>query len=431
MKNEDEKFDELLRNKMDSMPDEFEEVYWVKAKKLIRAERQLKTNLFLYGLVLFVITGVISGLGFYMHNYLPGMVNNIEESGIENGILTQNESQNVIEYTTSNAQTHKANINLATYLKPEIHNPLKSLPIIVKKKNSEHITIVLNKTKEEKVQADLTVMSASVNPIADPIEVTDKPEPENNIYQDEVESDITETAGMDAIYIEAKTLKQLKFNRLICDTCNPVRINFHKYFNPAGNPSFLALEGTLTHFNGTDISSKNLNFGFGIRYYYFFKPRLGIIAGIEYRRLHENMNARNYLFSNYDFGSIHETKSVQTQRLDYLQIPLSFIYRFNGRHMVNAGINYLLLLQTTERITTTQTGDQTLSTVKYENGYFDAVNRNDIQLNMGYSFFISSKLVLHSNMYLGLLDVSNNTIFKENKFDRNKGFTLGLSYKIK
>ncbi|MDP1727369.1 MAG: hypothetical protein Q8M15_11350 [Bacteroidota bacterium] len=431
MKNEDEKFDNLLRNRMDSMPDEFEEVYWVKAKKLIRAERQLKTNLFLYGLVLFVITGVISGLGFYMNSYLPGIVTNIEEQGIEKEILAHNELKNTNDNSVANPQTHKTNINMATYSKPEIHNQLKPAQDNAKKTNTEPATVVFIKAQDKKTKADLNIMNSSVYTIADLIQPIDEPNLEINTNEVKPESDIIETAGIDAIYIEAKGIKQLKLNRLICDTCNPVRTNFHKQFDQGANPSFLALEGTLTGFNGNDFSSKNFNFGYGIRYYYFFKPRLGVIAGIEYRRLNENMNARNYQYSNYDFGSTYETKSIQTQRLDYLQIPLSFIYRFNGKHMLNAGVNYLLLLQTTERITTTKTGDQTLSSVKVENGYFDAVNRNDLQLNLGYSFFINSKIVLHSNMYLGLLDVSNNTLFKENKFDRNKGFTLGLSYKIK
>lgn len=430
MKNEDEKFDDLLRDRMDSMPDEFEEVYWVKAKKMIRAERQLKTNMFLYGLVLFVITGVIGGLGFYMNNYASGNENSIEESGIDNKILVNNEQQKGAEFISTNLNQNE-DIKQVMYSKTEVIKQNVSVPIAAKKMNKERTTIILINDQDKKTKSDLTIINATVYPVAEPVQRTDMPESENKMNETEPETDFIETASSDIIFIEAKGIKQLKLNQLICDTCNPVRANFHKQFDHNQNSSFLALEACITGFNHNNISKQTLNYGFGMRYYYFIKPRLGVIVGLEYRRLNQDLQARNHYSSNYDFGSVHETKSIQTKQLDYLQIPLSFIYRFNARHMVNAGVNYMLLLQTTEQITTTQSGDQTLNLVTYEHGYFDAVNRNDIQLNLGYSFFINSKIVMHSNMYLGLLDISNNTLFKENKFDRNKGFTLGISYKIK
>lgn len=217
---------------------------------------------------------------------------------------------------------------------------------------------------------------------------------------------------------------------LLSDSSRLVQLHFYKQMAQKPQASFLGLEVCATAFNSNEMNTQIFNMGLGLNYYYFYTKNLAISAGISYKRLNQNLETRSYYKSYYDFGNTLQKKEISTQRLDYLQIPLSVMYRTDPKNMFELGVSFLILVQTAEKVQTIKTGEENTKTVSYEKGYYSAINPYDLQLSLGYTRFVSEKWCFQTKAYYGLWDVSKNAVFKSEKNERNQGLTLGLGYKL-
>jgi hypothetical protein len=188
--------------------------------------------------------------------------------------------------------------------------------------------------------------------------------------------------------------------------------------------SYLGVEAGINLSNSLSISSA-INAQVGLRYYRYISPKIALSAGLTYARVHQNLPARSYKSTDYDFGKNASAIRVTTQRLDYIELPVAVLYQFVPKHSLTAGVTLGYALQSSDKVDDEASGTQSM-----ESGYLSAINRWDAQLSFGYQYQFTPALWIRTSCQLGLLDISNNTSFKQSETHTNKGLRLTVGYKI-
>lgn len=188
--------------------------------------------------------------------------------------------------------------------------------------------------------------------------------------------------------------------------------------------SFIAIEAGINAYNPASDVLNSINGQIGVRYYRFVSSKIALSTGLTYARLHQNLPGRSYESTNYDFGKTAASVVVTTQRLDYIELPVSILYQLAPKHALTAGISLGYVIQSADKLQD-ETGDHT-----QQNGYLNGINRWDTQLNLGYQFNLSQNLWIRTSYHMGLMDISDNTLFKQAGTDTNKGLRLTLGYKV-
>ncbi|MBC7382165.1 MAG: hypothetical protein H7296_04125 [Bacteroidia bacterium] len=447
MRSADEDFDDGIRQKVNAINNEFDEAYWLKAKSLIKADRQFKANIMVFTFVLFALLMAIAVMGFFMQNYqqkLKATSTDLSQADINRPVQTQTVpgqqnglwvfkseplfAVNAGSVFPAGTQIFMQTLQLMhetgveTTWQQTIHKDEFIIEPALHMKTTTNKTLLkqpfkpLNRENERKI----TIHKSKVeNEYIDEIQAS-------NIY------DVTmlRVQEKDPVTVENKMWNGAILATTLWDTSNLIKKNFHKHFDKKPKAFYLTAEACLTNFNGSPLKENTISYGIGIKCFYFYSKNFGLSAGIEYRRLHEQLGDRKYVQLSYNFGSNQQIKILTTQRLDYIQIPVWLVYRLNNKNQVNAGINLLAVIQTTDMVQTMQTGDVNLNNVKYEHGYFNAIAATDLQLSVGYSYAATGRLYFHATLYKGLIDITNNKVFKSASADYNKGFTVGIGYKF-
>jgi hypothetical protein len=225
--------------------------------------------------------------------------------------------------------------------------------------------------------------------------------------------------------IEGRSYTPLSLHAIQMDSLSK-REAYLKAAESQSQKRFLTLEGGLNAYNIKESTSSFVNFHAGIRYYYYVHPKIAFSAGLTYSRLHENLGERNYKNISYSFGAIVNNTSIRTIRLDYADLPIAVHYAVFNKHHISAGATVSYLIQSTELV---KTQSETINE-KRDNGYKQAINPYDVQLNMGYLIFLPKGFNLSVTYNYGLLDISKNATFKSTDFNRNSGFRITLGYKL-
>jgi hypothetical protein len=188
--------------------------------------------------------------------------------------------------------------------------------------------------------------------------------------------------------------------------------------------SFIAVEAGINAYNPASDIMNSINGQIGVRYYRFINSKIALSTGLTYARLHQNLPGRSYESTNYDFGKNAASVVITTQRLDYIELPVSILYQLAPKHALTAGVSLGYVIQSADKLQD-ETGDQS-----QQNGYLNGINRWDTQLNLGYQFNLSQNIWIRTSYHMGLMDISDNTIFKQAGTDTNKGLRLTLGYKV-
>jgi hypothetical protein len=189
--------------------------------------------------------------------------------------------------------------------------------------------------------------------------------------------------------------------------------------------SFIAVEAGINAYNpGNSGIWNSVNGQLGIRYYRFINPKLAFSTGLTYARLHQNLPGRAFESTDYDFGKTAASVNITTQRLDYIELPVSALYQLTPKHSLTAGISLGYVIQSADKVTD-EAGKQS-----HQNGYLNGINRWDTQFNLGYQYSISQNIWIRTSYHMGFMDISDNTLFKQAETHTNKGLRLTLGYKI-
>jgi hypothetical protein len=189
--------------------------------------------------------------------------------------------------------------------------------------------------------------------------------------------------------------------------------------------SFLAIEAGINSYNpGSNGMINSVNGQIGIRYYRYLGPKFALSSGLTYARLHQSLPARSFESTDYDFGQNASSTTISTQRLDYIELPVSALYHLAPKHAIMGGVAVGYVIGSHDKITDAG-GNQT-----YDHGYLNAINRWDAQVDLGYQYMISQRFRIRASYHMGLMDISNNTLFKQSETHTNKGLRVTLGYTI-
>lgn len=300
-------------------------------------------------------------------------------------------------------------------------------------RSSENNNFITQATKEEK--KDLPSESNIISPIDSSSALA-----KNSNYSSTLQQDTSSTPLIDSTIANNQPhAEKSKTDSSKVDTIliNPIDSNKQP---PADQEKS---NNTLTRFslefgadytlgwNYGDISEANgLNPVFGISIHHHLNSNWSFLTGIHYgsiTRLKACQKAFSY--KTFDFGSTIIDTIVDTKRIYYIRVPLQLAYNINNNNSIGIGglFSYLLNTASHVSINTNNTGP----IIKKELGYYaGAFKKWDAALALSYRRKISDKIGLAALSHIGLIDIKSDNFFSKQKFERNVGLIITLTYDL-
>lgn len=180
---------------------------------------------------------------------------------------------------------------------------------------------------------------------------------------------------------------------------------------------------------GDGSSSYKASEFFGLSYTRYIKGGLGIKANVLYSNRNNINTSKLQSIKTYGFGSNIETKTLYTNSLYYLDVPIMLNYGIgNGNVMVGAQASYLVNGYHTLKTTNHSISGELSESETNEFGYLEGFNRFDVGLVLGYEHSVAPRWNVGARFNYGLIDVTNNAYFDSSSFDRNKQVRLYVTF---
>ena len=157
----------------------------------------------------------------------------------------------------------------------------------------------------------------------------------------------------------------------------------------------------------------------------------GISAGLDYTFLnHASDSSIIYDSTLYSFGVENHRTEIGLRRLHYIGMPVNFYWRMNDHHAFFAGGSFQYLLATESRV---RSYTESYSTIRDEKissvfGYDAGIRNFDLLLDAGYMHTFGPHWSLQASYYYGLMDIKDDARYGVRKFERNSGLRFTLLY---
>ena len=304
-------------------------------------------------------------------------------------------------------------------------------------RSSENNNFITQATKEEKKD-----LPSESNDIISPID-SSSALAKNSNYSSTLQQDTSSTPLIDSSVASDQTrAEKTKIDSSHTSKADTILINpIDSNKQPPADQE--KNNNTLTHFslefgadytlgwNYGDISEANgLNPVFGISIHHHLNSNWSFLTGIHYgsiTRLKACQKAFSY--KTFDFGSTIIDTIVDTKRIYYIRVPLQLAYNINNNNSIGIGglFSYLLNTASHVSINTNNTGP----IIKKELGYYaGAFKKWDAALALSYRRKISDKIGLAALSHIGLIDIKSDNFFSKQKFERNVGLIITLTYDL-
>jgi hypothetical protein len=416
MMNEDKQFDDYLRSQFGQKQFEQKDRYWVNAQNMIDAQRRGRSK----ALLAFTFSAVV------LVSLSVGLLWKLSDKASNEVALVANTS------TLSAAQA-MADASLS------LNGPGNAMG-----SNGNSNTQATNNSKKSPANPSITSQAAATASTVAVLTSYTSAQPITSVTQKADRTTHKSKAEKRAAKLGDKNTREAATKTNNASAMEMIGSRFFRSSIPSKNAidsfskkditlaysirqqrSFLTTEAGINCYNLNKDVLNSFNFHAGLRYYYFVSHKIGLSAGIGYSRQHQDLVTRTYRDIDYSFGQTAVETKITTMRLDYIELPVSMHYRVNGNHFATIGAMMNYAIRSSEYVETGSTSNGTR-----DNGYMEAINKFDVQLNLGYNCLINDRYTFSAGYYFGLMDVSNNTAFKSDKFDRNTGIRLSLGYKL-
>lgn len=368
------------------------------------------------------------------------------------GNITQTSESETSTGTLSNDQTANLPKNKKSELKPEkiqenksgiteqplkYHQPGKQQAELKKvQKESvpeKNATVLSNTSKKQETKTQNKNATEQTNTISEP-DRNDSTEKITTLVKTEPEK-ITEANTNDSLAAISDTISKrdstLTLSSPPASTIQPMQ-------DPAKEkePSMEFYVGAYLAFtpgySGSFSFSEALNPSLGIGIRKFFKPTLGIGAGLFYT-IYGNVGNDPKIFysTQQEFGYKSSIVEIRQNKLHYLRMPVTFEFRFR-KNIFSLGPEFMYLVTSSSVVQNYNEayGSVTDKTSKKEYGYMGGYRRYDIGVILNYTRKLNERIYLSLLMNTGFIDVKNNTYFNDAVFDRNKSIQIGMNYKF-
>jgi hypothetical protein len=484
---EQEKFDDLLRSKLEERDFPFDETNWDKAEGMIeRSEKKRR-----YGFIaLIFFAGILAGAGIMypiMHTTNSSTITSTQSLTQTNVTSAQNQTtvtqatvtpsqQSSNEAVTTTTTSTSANTNSSSQQVASVDNSTtrQSSNVVPQVANvSTSGTEKHNKHKHPAAKTDSTTATAydyvrpsskkttrrkvhytqpeenSITPI-----VSDN----NNTSQTIAKKDVSPTTNSVQPNAVNKTAEQNNNTTTVKDTTNKTQavattdsikkhdstttasaVATNNQQQPVQTPKYTHTLFSVDAGAGYSLGwmkegatqGNGVSPVLGISVTHYFSTNISALIGLQYNSL-TNINT---LYSNtsqlYDFGAVSDVTSVTLKTLYYVALPIKFQYSINSNNMVSVGANILYLLNSNSNVVSYNQNYFGTSGYTSANkmGYMDGLNNLDAQITLAYRRKIQ-RFTATLEGYYGLLDIEKNSFFNNNVFERNSGLRIMISYDI-
>lgn len=194
----------------------------------------------------------------------------------------------------------------------------------------------------------------------------------------------------------------------------------------------------LLGWNSNGIQEANgFNLVAGFNYLHYFNTIISFGIGAQYTSIN-NLSQSTYTVSrvNYDFGVSKDITSIKYIRLHYVTVPVKLGFNVGKNNVIGVGANISMLLTDEYRDERHHTNnaepmtDNNQLSTKKGNGYFAGFNPYDIQASVFYRRKLAKGLSINAEFGYGLMDIKNNSHFKNGNFEKSTGGKLTLCYDL-
>lgn len=470
--NHEQKFDKIIKKKVDEAEFPFDEQNWNKLSMQLDAERNLATKRgwgkFLYlGLLFLGITSASIALyktqgpfGAKGNLTDPKSTNdNTSSSAQEHNETANKKSNSEINLFAENNSNNKSNSSssLNTLNTNEVNN-------ISLKVNSELDNAVVNSGANDKLET--TSISNNKN-LASTYNLktarSNSTSKKSSALVNENTNDLNENASTSGLGGEmnsssrnksdlagAVVLDHTVLNRI--DTKLPyvysvrnVKIAAVKLpswydddYRRKGKKklSFLNAEVGGAYLFGWDSKdgkdAKGLNWYAGVNYGKFINKKIGFSVGSQFYNV-GNIKQSFYESSKsvYGLGSTSSNTIITTQALFYFSVPVKFYYAINSAHQVGASVNPSFLFSSKNVVENYRLTDDVRSNeiTSKTSGIYEGVRLNNILVSAFYRAKLNKRTYLNTEFLYGVRDVFKNT--NTNNYSQKPiGFRVGLQYTL-
>ncbi len=201
------------------------------------------------------------------------------------------------------------------------------------------------------------------------------------------------------------------------------------------------INGQLGWKNNTGASEgQGITAVLGLGVTHAFNQTWSVYTGVQYNGISNLKGGEvNTVTTSYGFGSITTILTIKPSYLHYIAVPLFVQFHLNDKNAVMLGgsLSYLLNAKTkteanTSRVAPTTAFPDSVSTMQLNdaNYYSKPYNPYDATFSVGYRRKISSRFSIAAIANFGLMNIKKDAFFRQNKFERNSGLKVVLSYNI-
>jgi len=163
-----------------------------------------------------------------------------------------------------------------------------------------------------------------------------------------------------------------------------------------------------------------------------FTPRLRVQVGLRYQRRGGLDSDSTFRLELRGFGRNDTLVTVAPQRLHFLGLPVRLDLRLAGRHYLQVGAQANWLLKTSSRLITQVENDLGRSQVEQtqQGGFRQGFAPWDVQLLMGYRYYLGRGLRLGLSGSYGLRDLTQRSFFNNDATNRAWNLRVMLEYDL-
>ncbi|MDO9001503.1 MAG: hypothetical protein Q7W45_17180 [Bacteroidota bacterium] len=182
--------------------------------------------------------------------------------------------------------------------------------------------------------------------------------------------------------------------------------------------------------NGKD--GRGLNWYAGLNYGKFITPKVGFSAGSQFYNIsHINQSFYESSKSVYGLGSTSSNTIITAQSLFYFSVPVKFYYAINSSNQVGFSANTSFLFSSENKVENFRLTDNVKSSeiVTNSSGIYEGVRLNNILLSTFYKVKLNKRVFLNTEVFYGVRDIFKNTN-SNNYTQKPIGFRVGLQYTL-
>ena len=322
-----------------------------------------------------------------------------------NPVVLANNSNTIKEEKTSSIIAAKSVETKKETIQKTQNNNLEKNTIVPVSKNQEEVSA--NKSDKQEVVSKNNIQSAS-----DSVQTSTQAATTN--AQDSATKKVDVAAVTPTNTIAQQPEKE-----------NPIRKNI------------FSMEVGASYMTGWNYGNTTEGKGFdpiaGLGFTHVLNSKWSVHTAAYYNSIgHLSSSSYTSSHTKYDFGYNTTDTSITTKWLHYITVPLQLKYNLNEKNYIGAGGSVSYLITSSGTMTTYNQNAFAITNKKevVQNGYSKGFNTMNASVMVMYGRKLSKRFSANLIVYYGLMDLKDNLFFSQQKFERDMGARIMLSYNI-